>query len=170
MKSDGKNERGFTLIETLVYLALFTLIIGGLMSASYALFESGDRNQAKAMLQDEENFVIAKIMWALESAKTVSVPAVGTPGSALSVIKYDGSTAQFCLSGVDVKYLGASGSCVSSGVILNNSNVAITALTFTHVGSGSNPEYVQVDITATTKTAQGMTITLAESATRYLRK
>lgn len=164
---------GFTLIETLVYLALFTLIIGGFVMASYALFESAGRNQSKAMLQDEENFIMGKILFSLESAKTINVPVAGASGSSLSITKYDNMQAQFCLAGPlakDAYYLGGSGSCTASGAALNNSNVKVTFLKFSHFDNGTNPESVQVELVVSTQIPNGMTISESASSTRYLRK
>src|SRR3989344_2337496 len=84
-------KKGFTLIETLVYLALFALIIGGMVVAAYLLFETSDRYQTRAMLQEEQNFVMAKIMRTLNNAKDICAPAVGSPDSSLSVASYGGT-------------------------------------------------------------------------------
>jgi archaellum component FlaF (FlaF/FlaG flagellin family) len=155
--------RGFTLIETIVYLALFTMIIGGFVSASYSLSENAGRNQTKAMLQDEEDFIVGKILSSLESANAISLPGSSSSGSALNFTTYAGGSVTVSLSGSNVIWNG--------GVMpLNNANVSLTQLTFTHTGSGTNPESVQVDITANAKTPNGMTITESLSATHYIRK
>jgi len=152
----ANNNQGFTLIETLVYLALFALMIGGLVVAAYMLFESSDRNQTKAILQEEENFIMAKIMRALDDASAASVS-----GSTLSIVKYDATSVSIHTSGGDV-YL--------DGNRLNNANVTIGNLSFVHSGGGSDPESVEIDLTATAKTPDGMTITQSASTTRSLRK
>src|SRR4051812_3687096 len=109
--------RGFTLIETLVYLALFTLIIGGFGSASYMLFETNDRNQTKAMLQEEKDFLIGKIEWELSGAKTVTAPASGIPGPRLMFFKSDGSFVVITSSSTDL---------TMDDAVLNNANTAVT--------------------------------------------
>jgi hypothetical protein len=134
------------------------------VTASYALFENGDRNATKAMIQDEANFVLSKITFALENSKTINAPSVGTPGSYLSVTTYEPSSVTVSLSGGNVIYNG------DTTHPLNNSNISVSALTFTHTGSGSNPESVQVDLTISAKTPTGATITQSLSATRYVRK
>src|SRR6185295_940153 len=110
-------HRGFTLIETLLYIALFALVMGGLAISIYGYFATVGRNQTKAMLQEEEQFLVGKINWATSGAKTESIA-----GTTLTVTKYDNSTAVVALSGSDMT-LG--------GVVLNNTNVTVTALTFT---------------------------------------
>src|SRR4051812_11892079 len=99
-------RRGFTLIETIVYLALFTMIIGGFVSASYALSENAGRNQTKAMLQDEEDFIVGKVFSSLESANAISLPASGSSGSALNFTTYAGGSVTVSLSGANVIWNG----------------------------------------------------------------
>lgn len=71
------NKRGVTLIETLIYIALFALLIGGGVSSAYVLIESSDRIGVHAMLEEEGNFLLAKINWALDAGMAVEVNAEG---------------------------------------------------------------------------------------------
>ena len=57
----GKSGAGFTLIEVLVYLALFGLIMSGAVVSAYQMFEASGRNQTRAMIQEEGDFIVAKI-------------------------------------------------------------------------------------------------------------
>jgi len=67
------NKRGVTLLETLIYIALFALLIGGGVSSAYSLIESSDRIGVHAMVEEEGNFLLAKIQWALEEGMSVEV-------------------------------------------------------------------------------------------------
>ncbi len=69
------NKRGVTLIETLIYIALFALLIGGGVSSAYSLIESSDRIGVHAMVEEEGNFLLAKINWAFETGMNVEVSA-----------------------------------------------------------------------------------------------
>jgi type II secretory pathway pseudopilin PulG len=158
-------NKGFTLIETLVYLGLFTLMIGGMVSAAYVLFQSSDRNQTTAMMQEEENYIMAKFNSIMNNARAVSV----SHGTELTVTAYDGSIREMCLSGVDIKLLARSGTCPVSGVILNNANVTISTLSFVHVGEGSRAEGIEMNITMHARMSNGMIITHSTSMTRFIR-
>ena len=156
-----KNSKGFTLIETLVYLGLFSIIMVGVIAASFAIFESNGRSQTKSLLQEEGNFLLAKINYALSSAKSVSVSATN-----LDITKSDLSHSIFSLPGT-ILQLG--------GVNLNNSNVSVgltppsTAI-FTHSGVGTPVESVTTSFTLTTKTPNGQTYKQNFQTTKYLRK
>jgi len=158
------NNRGFTLIETLVYLALFTIIIGGFVASSYILFETSDRNQAKAMMQEEENFLVGKINWVLSGVNPsyAIAPSVGAPGPTLAVTKYDGSTPTIIRLGSTMQF---------DGNTLNNSNVTISHLVFIHTyAGGTNPESIEAGFTISAKTSSGATVSERASTTRYIRK
>ena len=149
------SNRGFTLIETLVYLALFGLIMGGMVAAAYVLFESSDRNQTKAMLQEEQNFIMGKIIWALNNASGAS------GGSTLTITKYGASPNDVIdVSGTNARL---------NGDILNNTNVMVDNLSFVH--SGVPPaESIEINLTMSARTPTGMTITQSALTTRYIRK
>jgi prepilin-type N-terminal cleavage/methylation domain-containing protein len=69
--------RGFTLIECLIYLALFGLVMSGTMSGFVALTESANRAQTLALLDTEGSFLIQKIDYDLAQTGTTSIPLLG---------------------------------------------------------------------------------------------
>jgi type II secretory pathway pseudopilin PulG len=165
------KQKGFTLIEALVYIGLFTIVVGGLITASYGFFESLDRNQTRAMLQAEQDFIIAKIDWALDGAQSVTVPS----SSSVSVTKWDtsiGNPVQICAAGSAVRILLGVGTCSTAGQMLTNTNVTISNLVFIRtVAAGINaPESVEAGFTISAKTPTGATISQTASTTRYLHK
>src|SRR6185503_14666830 len=97
------SKRGFTLIETIVYLALFSILMTGIISSVYLLFENGDRNQTKAMLQEEKEYLLGKINWSLSGVQTVT-PSSSFSANTLNVVKYDGSPVTLALSGTNMTF------------------------------------------------------------------
>lgn len=81
-------ERGFSLIETIIYLSLIGLIIGGAVAASYSLIEGSGHLDTNAATQEEGSFVIRKIDWALAGASRLDFS--GT--KELAIHRYDGLT------------------------------------------------------------------------------
>ncbi len=122
-----KMKRGFTLIETIIYIALLAFIMGGALSATYSIIENAGRLDANAVTQEEGNFVLRKINWALSSASgfDTSVP------HQLTVTRYDGVTVVIKLSGteVDMKETGR------VFVPLTTSNVIVKEMVFVALGT-----------------------------------
>lgn len=188
MMKDLKGQNGFTLIETLVYLALFAILFGGAAAACYAVIETGGRNLTKAMVQEEGNFMLAKINWALSGVQTIDAPNANFSGSLLSVNK---------ITSVD-----ASGNPVSTDVVIdldplagvcpqaftcmrltlgnppasrdvNNSATKIVNLEFTRSkmpGDGPNPESVRAEFDVSARTPNGAQFTQHFETANYLRK
>jgi hypothetical protein len=115
-------QKGFTLIEALLYIALFAIVIGGGMVAVYQIIESTNRTSDKVMMLEEANFIQRKIEWALKGA---SVDDDETDSDTLTIIKpIDGSDEilVFEFDGTDVILDGNTG----EDVALNNTFVTVT--------------------------------------------
>ena len=167
---DVNPQRAFTLIETIIYIALFALLIGGAVVAVYGIIEGTGRNQQKAMLQQEGDFISAKINWAMSGVQAVNAPSVGIVDDTLSVTKWDttaGNPIVISLSGTDVTLSRAGGPAAP----LNNPDFKVTDLRFTHEYlGGTNPESVRAEFTLTAVTPNGMIVSGSFATTNYIRR
>lgn len=160
MIKQAKKQSGFTLIEALIYLALFGLLFTGVIICVYSVLESSDRNQAKALMQADANFIAAKINWALSGAQSISVPAQGnlqitTPSGPLE-FKLDP------LNNTDL---------LLSGVTLNNSNEKVTDLFFIKIdANGDKPQGLKYGFNLSSLTPSGASIYTDFASIIYLRK
>ncbi len=174
-----KNNHGFTLIEVLIYLALFAILLVGILAAAYSVIESSGRNQAKIVVISEGNFLVGKINWALSGAQAVNLPFVGTSGSVLSINKITGIdpvTGQPITTSILVALSGADITIQEGGnpaEKLNTSNVAVSNLLFTHVsdsGDGINPESVSSTFTVSARTEKGVLFSEDFATKSFMRK
>jgi archaellum component FlaF (FlaF/FlaG flagellin family) len=157
-----RKDRGVTLIETIIYLALFAIVIVGLMISGYGLLENVGRNQSESMLQEGSSFLIAKIDWALAGAESVSSPAANSSGQTVRIRKYDGTDITITRSGTSILF---------NGIAINDTDTMIRDLVFIHAYSGSGGlESVEAGLTLTMLTPNGARISVTASTTRYIRK
>ena len=153
-------RRGVTLIEVVIYLALFGLLIGGAVVAAFNVLESASRGQTKAMLQEEGGYLQKKIEWTLSGARTVSIPSIGSLGETLSVTKWDvsiGNPVAISLVGTDVRMSKRGGAWAT----LNNSNVLVSGLLFSRTkqsGVGTNPERIEFSFSVSARAPNGMMV------------
>ena len=162
-----KRTHGFTLVETLVYLALYAIIMTGALVAVYSIDGSSARNTEIAMAAEEGDYLLGKIEWALSDAASIQSPA--SAGSTLTLTRADGSAVSVWLAGHDVRMQEGD----SPAQTLNNTDVAITGLRFVHAraaGIGAEPESIEASFTLSAKTPDGRPLTRDFSATTYLRK
>ncbi len=173
-----KTNNGFSLIEVLIYLGLFSLIMSGIIISAFQIFQGSGRTQTKIAVQEEGNFLLAKINWiatGLQPFGGITTPALSASGPTLAVIKTDPLVPNpVCLtlnSGkIQFKKDGTSCSSLTGFSDLNNSNVTVNSLTFDHQGSSGGPEYVKVTFSLSSKTASGQSYSQDFTTTKYLRK
>ena len=91
-----KNHKGFTLIETIIYIALFALLMGMALISAYYLIDSSKNLGTKTNIQEEGDFIIRKLNWALTGVEKITTPETGTTDN-LNIIKYDGKKISICL-------------------------------------------------------------------------
>ena len=90
MKIDNcklKIIRGFTLIETIIYIALFSIIISLVIGAVYQIIQGSEDLQKNIVAEAEAHFLMRKTEWALAGVSAINSPASGLTGATLSVDK-----------------------------------------------------------------------------------
>src|SRR3989344_507735 len=80
-----KKNHGFTLIEVLVYSVLLAFIMTGVMGAVYMIVQGFNRSSATVTADDEANFILRKLNWAMSCATSVTLPARGATTNTLRV-------------------------------------------------------------------------------------
>lgn len=176
------------MIEVIVYLALFAILMTGAIVTAYSVFKSAGRNQARATLQQEGDFLEGKIDWVLSGASyidAVSLPADGVARACdlnrplcLSVTKYNSTVVNLSLVAPSSCLQSYNGSLLlwygtACPVPVNTSNVQISNLQFTHTaasGTSIEPESVSASFSLTDRTDNGMLLSSTFSITKYLRK
>jgi len=131
-----KRNSGFTLIEAIIYIALFGVLMSSGFVIAFELIKTGDTLAHKAVVQDETSFVLRKINWALTGTTTgvtiLLLPSAATPFSNSLVI----TKANPALAQITIRFNQASSSIEmqegSAGAFmpLTTSNVKISTLQF----------------------------------------
>lgn len=162
------DQKGFTLIEMLVYLALFAIVIGGGIVTVYQIIQNSNSLQAKTVLQEEGNFILAKLNYALTGAAAdtcVTIPDSSTlkidkPSCVPPVATSLTFNNKDPLTGAPDKNLRL------NGAVLNSDRAEISALNF----SKSAGEEIKAEFTLTTLSNDGKTLSQDFEITKYLRR
>lgn len=80
--------RGFTLLEVIIYLALFALLMSGFLAASFSLIESSGKDTTHSMVEAEGDYLLAKINWALASGTPIDPTALVSGNIQLSNVAF----------------------------------------------------------------------------------
>lgn len=172
-KFNLKTREGFTLIETVIYIALFALIMSGTLVSIYGIIGSSIKNQTRAMLESEGSFLIGKMDWYLNGAKSISVEE---NGNIVSISKFSGENIKVSISEEGIMEVEKEGTTLE----LSNSNVKVTCpLTLTNKNcfiktensdNGIKTESIYVSFILNSLTSDGLPISQNFSTIKYLRK
>ena len=86
-----RGERGFTLVEMMIAVALFGTVTAIFAPVLVSSMRSTDALSNESRALDEIRVAVSRIDRELRSAESVSAPAQGTSGSALSFRTYAGT-------------------------------------------------------------------------------
>lgn len=127
-------QKGFTLIEVIIYIALFAFIIGTGVSAAYYIIESSAKGEAKTDTIAEGEFLMRKIDWALTGANDVDATTQTITKGGSIVFDTDSSRVRITISG--------------NREYLTSENVEVTDLQFVSIpASPPRPEGVTINST-----------------------
>jgi type II secretory pathway pseudopilin PulG len=162
MKNYKEYISGFTLMETIIYIALLSIIMYGALVTSFELVDAAGVLQARATIEEEGNFVLRKINWAFTSLDAANPPVVGGGGclQTLTIYKTNYSHNPIILhmkSTGEYNYIQIKEG--ASDIPITTENASTTCLKFGLI-SGS-----PIGVTATA-TISGIDFTI----TKYLRK
>ncbi len=161
-----KRPLGFTLIELLIYLALFGIILGGVCGAVYTMLEFSDSNQGKVILQEEGNFLLGKIDWALAGAADFT--ASSSPAELL-VDKYNFTDNPLIFVADGTSLILKRGDKTYD--ILNSSQIQMINLAFQSIPAGSaGAKRMQINFTLLTTSSRGKQLSQDFQSTYYLLK
>lgn len=166
-------NKGFTLIESLLYIALFAIIIGGALVAVYQMIESSDAVSAKNNVEMEGSFLLRKIDWALTGAKDIGSPSVNNSGQVLGINFTTPSPLIFRLNSDKLQLSRDNGITFSD---LSSDYVVVSDVLFTHTDSdyvsptspGPKPAEIKASFDIATKAEPSKTYPF--ETTKYLRK
>ncbi len=156
--------KGFTLIETIIYAAIVTMIMLFSIFTLYQVIHSSEKIRTQAEIHEELNFILGKLNYAITGADYINSPAQGTTGTTLSITKtnFGSNPLVFDLLNSDVRLKEGS----SAALPLDNTNVIVDSITFQHLpATPYAPRGIKTVITV-----HASTYTETISAVNYLRK
>lgn len=153
-----KKQSGFTLMESVIYIALFSIIITGTIVSAFELLRGSSAIDKKIIVQNEGNFAIRKIESALNGAQSIILPSSGS-GSVLRILKTDGTQSDIQINGNLVEFRENS---LNPFLPITTANVILDSLVFEKIEEiGESPAGI--------KTVLSLNGTVFET-TKYIRK
>lgn len=164
------GRHGFTLLETLIYIAVLSLLILFLVLVFYQILDSNRETRARLTVTADARFLMGKIEWALLGAQTINQPAAGGTSSVLSVSRYNFGQNPLVFDAASGTARLRRGS--GQPAALTGSEVQISQMVFQNVAaSGSLPAAVAVSFSVISlRQNLPVAVSTTLASTIYLRK
>ena len=124
------RHKGFTLIEVLIYMAIFVIFIGGMVLIAFAMLTAHQRALSQIEVADNERFLIQKLQRIIQGATSINNVA-GSGSSSLSLNTPTPTENPTVISLVNGTVLLQKAN-LSYAIPLTNSWVQVSNLTFTY--------------------------------------
>lgn len=131
---------GFSLLELMIYLALFGMLMSGVLVTVFAIIKSNEANIASVGVQEEGTFINRKLSWAVSGATSVTLISP----TSISVVRPDlGAQSPLVISESDTEITISRGG--ASPVPLSTSRYKVSNTNFTVMPTaGGVPTSVKV--------------------------
>ena len=152
MRIQKKIQSGFTLIELLLFTALFSVVLGILVNLFSVLVDTQSEVQSTSAVENDSKFIISRLIYDIQRADSMSVPAsIGDESSSLS-LSIDGTTYLYEIQNGNLE-LTVDGESNT----LNSVFTQISELTFFRHGNigGKNAVLVELTLDSRSEVAAG---------------
>lgn len=145
MQRSSNTRNGFTLVETLLYVAIFGIMIISLATFSKSLVFNRIQSQRMLEVNDQGASVLKTITQTLRNADQVNSPTEGNTVTSLSVSTISSGTNPTVFSLADGVLNMKEGS--GSDIPLTNGQVIVSDLNFTNLSRPGTTNAVKVTFT-----------------------
>jgi type II secretory pathway pseudopilin PulG len=154
-KEKNKHQRGFTLIELVLYAGLLSILVGVMGTIFAQIVDVQLDSEATSSVDQDGRYIMSKMLYdmkALNTGDIVVTPA--NPGDTTT-------TLQLRINSINYTYsLDSNGNLLltngSTGEtnMLNSYNASVTGLSFQRIGSGGSNDTIRVNFTIQSRVEQ----------------
>ena len=147
------KQKGFTLIELLLYVGISSVMLLAISVFLSTLLQSRIKNQTIAEVGQQGLQVMQLITQTVRNADVLNSPLQGASASSLSLNTYTAGNnpTVFDLSGGAIRITEGA----TAAVILSNTRVTASALTFQNLSRANTPGTIRIQFTITHVNTEG---------------
>ena len=140
-----KEKKGFTLIELILYLGLFSIFLTIVLQLFSSIFDIQIESEATSSVGTDGKYIIQRFTHDVNSASSISIPAsYGVSENSLTMV-IDGETIIYSLNGDNLQLANQT---LGTADQLNSSETSVSSLTFLRLDGGGE-DSVRVSFTLT---------------------
>jgi Tfp pilus assembly protein PilW len=151
IKNIIRSKKGFSLVETIIYVAIFSIFIAGTASFMSGISASRLNNQMVLEINDQGSKAMKMITQSIRDASQVNSPTIGNTALNLSLATPFSTTSPtvFSESGGVLYITEGSGSAVA----LTNNKVIVSDLLFSNMSRPSTTNIIKISFKLTSVNA-----------------
>ncbi|MEI6228437.1 MAG: prepilin-type N-terminal cleavage/methylation domain-containing protein [Candidatus Saccharibacteria bacterium] len=140
-------KKGFTLIETLLYMAILSVVIVALSSFLFLSYTSRVKASVIAEVEQQGSQTLNLITQNIRNSASITAPALGNSGASLTLTEYAGANSPtvFDQSGNTMRITEGA----SAAVNITSNRVVVSNLSFQNLTRFGTPGNVKVSFTLT---------------------
>ena len=141
-----RPQAGFTLIETLLSMALMSIFLLVLTDIFTQTLSLQTENEAASVVTQDGRYIMQRLAYDVARASAITTPAVlGGSGSTLA-LTIDGVANTYSVSGGNLQVVNGAGTTA-----LNGNGTTVSGLTVQRLGDGGQADTARVMFTVTSK-------------------
>lgn len=141
-----KSKTGFSLIEMLLYMGIFSILLITLMRFFGSILDVKLESQATSAVTQDGRYIISRLSYDIHQASSIVSPAIGNSAPSLQII-VNGTNYTYSLDG-DNNLLITTPTAVDQ---LNSADTSVPTITFTTLGNSGGKSTVQINLDVKSK-------------------
>lgn len=144
--SKTKFSKGFTLVELLLYMGIFTILLTVITTIFTQSIDTQLESQATSSVEQDGRYILAKLIYDINRASSITSPTLGNSASSLQIV-VNGVTQTYQLSSGNLTITDSNGTNN-----LNGFDTSISNLSFRQLGNVGGKNSIRINFTASSIT------------------
>ena len=141
-----KKSNGFTLIESILYISLLAIFLGGVLQLGWTVVNSRTKSYVTEEVNQNLRLSLQRILMEIKSADSINSVSATSLSLSKSNASYNPTVISLVSGKIKIGY-GSVGNCpIANPCDLTSNNVVVTYLNFVNLSSGKSKN-VQTSLT-----------------------
>ncbi|MBI2621281.1 MAG: prepilin-type N-terminal cleavage/methylation domain-containing protein [Candidatus Levybacteria bacterium] len=146
-----KINKGFTLIEFILYMGIFTILLTVTLQMFGSIFDVQLESEAHSSVESDGRFILSRFSYDISRAQSISAPvSYGSPSPSLSIV-INGQTITYSLGSSDFLLQNEGTGTMDQ---LNSGETSVSDLSFMRLEGDSGKDVIQILFTLTSETTK----------------
>lgn len=141
--------RGFTIVELLMYMAIFSILILVLLQLFNSILDIQLESQATSTVSQDGEYILTRLTYDLKRAQSITIPS--SPG-------ITSDNLEIVIDQINYLYALNNGNLIitaeGSTNVLNGYDTSVSNLNFTRIGDTDKKQTIMIAFNLTSKTAR----------------